>query len=353
MGLSADIAYSHLRRRQTVSDAATVRALRLWRGIDPQLLDVGWAQVGGQITQTVAAGQVTVARQSAPYLSAVDSVHSVTSNVRLVPEAFAGVTADGRELESALFGAVAETKRLTGAGYSAFRAFEVGASFLATIAGAAIQDMGRIADSTLGVGHKYLRYVRVLSPGACSRCAVLAGKGDYSKPFLRHPRCKCQSFPIPLSGPSGVPDGLFDSGSDYFHSLSRGEQDRIFTNAGAEAIRQGGDLNRVVNARRGAYGIGYSNNYSVSAVRSRLQPVTIGRRADGSPLQVFATTESTTRRGQFGRQNFTGTGRRTQTSRLMPETISKMAGGDSDRWIELLYRYGYLDKSGALYKRFG
>ena len=37
----------------------------------------------------------------------------------------------------------------------------------------------------------------------------------------------------------------------YFDSLSKAEQDRHFTKAGAEAIREGADIGRVVNARRG------------------------------------------------------------------------------------------------------
>jgi hypothetical protein len=40
---------------------------------------------------------------------------------------------------------------------------------------------------------------------------------------------------------------------DAFASLSTAEQDATFTKAGAEAIRQGADMGRVVNARQSTY----------------------------------------------------------------------------------------------------
>lgn len=340
--LPLEIALQHQRNRDTVSDAASRRVLRLWRQIDPQELDQGWAMYGAAITEIVAAAQVDAAQQTRPYMTAIAASASNKPAVQIVPEMFGGVAADGRELEPLLYSAVTSTKTWTGRGLGASTAFEAGASFLATLAGSVIRDLGRQADSTFAAGKRWTQYVRVLNPGACSRCAVLAGKSSNAVAFKRHPRCRCTAFPLPSTG--SVPSGFFESGDDYFESLSRAEQDRIFTRSGAEAIRQGGDVNMVVNARRGAYGISYSGHGlggGLGEVR-RLQRVTIGVRADGTPLQVYATFESTTRRGDFGRSNFTGSGRRTQTVRLMPEQIQIMAGGDPGRYRELLIRYGYL-----------
>jgi len=135
--------------------------------------------------------------------------------------------------------------------------------------------------------------------------------------------------------------------------LSPAEQDRVFTKSGAWAIREGADPMKVVNARRGAKGIGYSgsNNAPIPAsTRNRMQKTTIGYRADGTPIEVYATTEGTTVRGQFGRNEIALSGqatregryRRSTKVRLMPEQIQIMAGGDTDRAIDLLKRYGYL-----------
>jgi hypothetical protein len=103
----------------------------------------------------------------------------------------------------------------------------------------------------------------------------------------------------------------------------------------------------VVNARRGAYGIGYSGHYNITVptTRGSLQKITIGRRPDGSPLQVYATTEGTTARGAYYKsevaRNASNGMRNTIAVRLMPEQIMQMAGGNPARFRDLLTRYGY------------
>lgn len=92
----------------------------------------------------------------------------------------------------------------------------------------------------------------------------------------------------------------------YFNSLSAAEQDRLFTKAGAEAIRSGADLARVVNARRGMYEAG-------------------GR---------SFTREATTRRGRLPGQS--------RGPRLMPAQILREAGGDRAEALRLFRLHGYL-----------
>ncbi len=219
--------------------------------------------------------------------------------------------------------------------------------------------MGRQADITLGRSRTYTRYVRVVSSGACSRCAVLAGAWSSEKAFLRHIGCQCTACPVQVVRSTGnresykIPDGFHEDPSAFFDSLSKAEQDKTFTKAGAEAIRNGADISQVVNARRGAYGIGYSGHYNTPVpvgTRNRLQAIQIGVKPDGSPLKVYATVEGTTARGGFGRAELRATDqatkegryRRTTTVRLMPEQLIKMAGDDTARFVELLKRYGYM-----------
>lgn len=115
--------------------------------------------------------------------------------------------------------------------------------------------------------------------------------------------------------------------SRFFDSLSAAEQDRVFTRAGAEAIRAGADISQVVNARRGMQ--------SASA---------FGR-------EVLVTTEGTTVRGQAGRRlGAREEGRRREGARyrsavrirLMPEQILAEAGGNRDEAVRLLRVHGYL-----------
>jgi hypothetical protein len=224
---------------------------------------------------------------------------------RIVPQAFGGVTREGRGVAPELYAAVTTTKTLIGRGVGVGQAFRAGAAFMSVMAATLVRDAGRSADHTLAVGKGVMRSVRVVSPGACSRCAILAGVTGYRTDFKRHPGCRCTSMPI--RDGEDTPDGFFSSTDDYFDSLSPAEQDRTFTKAGAEAIRQGADLAKVVNARRGMYGPGL-------------------------------TSEGTTARGAYGRGDRY---RRTQNVRLMPERIMQMSS-DPARIRELLQQYGYI-----------
>lgn len=341
----SDLAANHQALRTKLSHAATAKGLRLWRQVDPAYLDAGWDRIAPSLSLMVTAGQVTAARQAVPFTNGVTQSYGFAAErATLVPEAFGGVMLDGREVGSAMFGAVTTAKTAIGRGMAPGRAFEVGANFLATIIGAAIQDAGRQADHTIATGKGYTHYVRVVSPGACSRCAILAGKDSYQNAFLRHPRCKCTSAPLPddLSSPAGT----FNTPTDYFESLSRAEQDKAFTKSGAYAIRNGANPVSVVNARRGALNAGGLNGSP-----NRMVKTVIGRKADGSPLEVFLTHEGTTARGAFFKsesaltQQVTRTGnyRRSTTVRLMPEQIQVMSDGNPARARELLKKYGYLD----------
>lgn len=343
MSLQSDLAVQHQADRKRLGNDLIRRVTGLWSLGDVRDLDGSWDALAPRITDTVADAQVTAARQATPYMNAVDASYGrAPAVISLAPEAFSGVMLDGRELGPALYSAVTTAKQAIGAGMAPPSAFQAGAHALAVIAQAALQDMGRQADITLGRARTYTRYVRVVSAGACSRCAVLAGSASSEKPFLRHVGCQCQAMPIVVSRgreDGKIPDGFFRDPLEYFDSLSKADQERTFTKAGAEAIRAGADVGKVVNARRGAYGIGYSGHYNAPVpvgTRNRLRPIQIGVKPDGSPLRVFATTEGTTARGDFGRY------RRTAQVRLMPEQLIKMAGGDVERLRELLTRYGYM-----------
>lgn len=126
---------------------------------------------------------------------------------------------------------------------------------------------------------------------------------------------------IPAS--ENVAGDLTTSPKAYFDSLSEQEQNATFTKAGAQAVRDGANINQVVNARRGMYTAGIGN------------------------LKVQATHEGVTSRGGFGRAQSDlrkqgGRYRRSQTLRLMPEQIYLEAKGDRDEALRLLRKFGYI-----------
>lgn len=344
MATLLDLASAHQNRLVEVSDSASRKASLLWSRIGSGSLEAGWSAVAPEVERVVSDAQVAAAALSTRYVgAALGSQDGTILPAKVVPQAFGGVTREGRGIGPELYAAVTTTKSLISRGLGVGQAFQAGAAYMAVMAATLVRDAGRSADSSLAVGRGSQFSVRVVQPGACSRCAILAGVKGYRVDFDRHPGCRCTSMPL---FDDQTPEGFFRDSSDYFESLSESDQSRIFTKAGAEAIRLGADPAEVVNARRGMFTTAKKHPDGTFGP-SRLRPVQIGRNADGSPLMVYATTEGTTTRGAFGRgrSDLTKAGtdryRRSRTLRLMPEQIMSMAS-TPERARELLQRYGYL-----------
>lgn len=327
----ASIALEHQARTIRRSDVAAAAALRLWGRVDVADLDASWDALGPQIVELASAAQVANAKDSNRYTNTVAAEYGVSETDRIVPEAFSGVDGSGRDLEGLLHGSVTTTKQAIGAGAGAADAFLSGGAYLAAMVKTAMADLGRSSDLSSAAGKGFTRYVRIINPGACSRCAILAGKSEYRVAFKRHPACRCSSAPVLSTGRTAP--GLIDNPEDYFDSLSSAEQDRIFTKGGAEAIRAGADPISVVSSRRG---VSTSKALSPNGIQ-RLQKTRIGKRSDGSPIFGYVTSEGTTKRGAF-RKASNGVSR----TRLMPETIVGMTDNVALRKT-LLRDAGYLD----------
>lgn len=329
-----EVAQRHQRRIIKRSDRAVARAVAAWAAIDMANLDRSWQAVEPAVTAVAVAAQNLNAADADRYMNqAARTYGDPRATMSVNSSSFAGVDASGRELGGLLFGAVTTTKQFIGSGKTLQQAFVGGQMYLAAMMKTALHDTSRSADLTAMTAHKYTKYVRVVQPGACSRCAVLAGVWSAKTAFKRHPACKCSSVPAPEDD-ERVPAGFDHSPESYFNSLSEAEQDRVFTKAGAQAIRDGADISQLVTARRGATGIQYGNGIGretrANSGRRMLQSQ-IGRNADGSPIFGYVTTEGNTRRGEFGKvnRNLGAAEQRrkgarytsTKYTRLMPETI--------------------------------
>lgn len=324
-----------------LSRKAADRTQALWRQLDARNLTGSWESlVGPLIVETVTAGQAAAAALADPYLSGVVAANGGDPTVgsRVRPGGFAGYAADGRALDSLMYLPVITTKQAIGAGLSDVEAMMRGLNQLLRIAASEVTTAGRTAAGAGIAARRTIQgYIRVAAAPCCARCAILAGKEfGWNAGFQRHPRCDCYHMPAVLvargrgrHGPPGVPRGSVTDPRDYFNSLSRREQDRIFTIAGARAIRDGADLTSVVNARR--------SMYTSTAYRQRLR----------------ATREGTSRRGSFyraeraraiarGRVPASGSGFRPRAPRLLPEEIYRLAE-TRDEAIAMLRRYGYID----------
>lgn len=331
------------------SDQVTARLLRLWRQVPVDDLDAGWLTVEPQMVAALSAVVTQNAASSGRMLAQVGRADGATGDV-IVPHAFAGVDGSGRSSGGLMHGAVTTTKESVKAGAGARAAFMAGSAYLAAMSKTLIADLARSAAAVSAAGRGYVRYVRVVNPGACNRCAILAGSDRFSKPFERHPACRCTS--VPVRDGESLPDGLIGSPAEHFDSLTREEQDRIYGKAGAEAIRLGADPVQVVGARRGASGMSYSRGRpSMPWKPKRMQRVVIGMNPDGTPIMGYVTIEGSTKRGVYGRiqsdmaEAFqrVGDNRYSQAmrSRLMPETILELTSDPELRRV-LLRDAGYL-----------
>jgi hypothetical protein len=347
MSAADDIAAAHQARVIAISTKASNRTLQLWRRMDLTDLDGSWDAVSPLIVDQADRAQAAMVSTSDSYASKLASAYDFNAdNSRIVPEAFVGVDGSGRETSSLLRGAVTTTKEAIGLGLSATQSFEAGAAYLMSMMKTALADIGRSSDMVSSVGKGFTRYVRVVEPGACSRCVILAGS-DRFKPFKRHPACKCtcQAVTEDDLAKKYSPDAVFQSMSDS-------DQDRAFGKAGAQAIRDGADISQVVSARRGASGLSLASEVPAKGTLNRMRKTTIGTRPDGTPVQVYATTEGTTVRGQFGQAQVggpkatrLGNDRYSKVNRvrLMPEQILEIAGDNKALRQAFLRDAGYLE----------
>lgn len=317
-------------------------AARTWRRMPAHAnWERHWPVLAPLLVAAVSAAQRESASSTPGYVSTVlteiglaESTEAAAGHVN--PASLMGVASDGRDLGSLLYGAVVHSGEQFNAGLSPAAALSQGQKWLMETIETQVMDAARVGaevEMAAQSPQSVSGYVRMVEPGACSRCIVLAGKFyRWNSGFLRHPGCRCVHIPAT----ENVEHDWRTNPNDYFESLSREEQDRIFGKSGAEAIRLGADISQVVNARRG------------------MRTTVLHRH------RALITTEGTTRRGFYGGGHggskpggYTGrnvgrrgavanyTERRAKRVRLMPETILTEARDREDA-VRLLKLYGFL-----------
>lgn len=321
-----EVAREHYRTRRRLSEAVAGLARELWARLLPDDLDASWARILPLLTLGLSGAQLAAARRADQYADdvLVEQGADAASAGAAVAGAFAGIASDGRPLESLLLNPLTVVKAGIAGGATTEQSLAAGYANLDMLVRTQLADAGRGADQVaIAARPAATGYVRMLVGKSCSRCVVLAGRRyEWNSGFPRHPRCDCVHVPAAEDHAGEI----MTNPRAYFDGLSRAEQDKAFTRAGAEAIRAGADIGQVVNARRG------------------MQTATVYGR------EVLLTTEGTTLRGEFGRARRTGRliqrpGQRIRSTaqvRLMPEQILLEAGGSRDEAIRLLRLHGYI-----------
>ncbi len=261
----------HYRAQQRLTVATLAATRRAWAGMGPDF-DPSWRRVRPRLTLLLSAAQLGAARDAERYIPAVlvETGQPDDPAGQVNARAFAGVASDGRPLDSLLYGAVT-TAKTAASDAPPPQALAQGGRWLDMLVLTQVADAARGA---VGVGitarPAISGYVRMLNPPSCSRCAVLAGRRyGWNAGFQRHPRCDCRHVPAS----EAIAGDLTTSPRGYFDSLDEAAQNRVFTNAGAQAIRDGADIGRVVNARRGMSAAGARRTTELTrGGRQRLTP---------------------------------------------------------------------------------
>ncbi|GAA2696484.1 VG15 protein [Actinoplanes palleronii] len=319
------IAAQHAERQVALARRTATELGRLWRLIDRGNIAASWGALLPQVMSVLSTSQATAAASAGVYVDDVLEAQGVTAAAagRIRPGAFAAIASDGRPLATLLLDPAISTLQLIKQGVPVAQAVKSGAFRLDLITRTQVADAGRTAVGTaIAARPQVTGYVRMIVGATCSRCIILAGRRyEWNRGFKRHPRCDCRHVPVA----EDVPDDVSTSPRAYFDSLSRVEQDKAFTKAGAEAIREGADMVRVVNARRGMETAGTT----ITRVRS-----------DGLVVNERIRRQATTQIG--GRDVFTTTEAAGRRPRLMPEAIFAAADGDRKLAIRLLKQHGYI-----------
>ncbi|MFI6238348.1 hypothetical protein ACIBEF_00550 [Micromonospora sp. NPDC050795] len=261
---------------------AAGEAGRLWSQLDPGRIAVSWRSLLPRLLTVLTGAQLAVAARADGYLDEVLDAQGVTPRAvgRVSAAALAGVASDGRDLGGLLYQPAVSTLVGIQRGVPVEQALTGAGAGLNMLVRTQVADAGRVADQVaLTARPQAGGYVRMLVGASCGRCAVLAGRRyEWSTGFERHPRCDCLHIPAR----EDTADDLRTDPRRYFESLTAAEQDRLFTVAGAEAIRSGADIAQVVNARRGVYTAGGRKFTRTNAgKRPRLMPEQILREANG------------------------------------------------------------------------
>jgi hypothetical protein len=312
-------ALSFKKRTEEASRAAERQARTLWGQVDRGRIMDSWKLLVPSLLQTIMTAQAQATAVAAPYVDEALRVQGGDNPTlgELLPLGLAGWASDGRPLDTLLLSPAFTSIEALNRGATVGKALSFGQAHARMIAATQVADAFRAASSIAATTRRVTRYTRAITPPSCSRCIILAGSDrSWKTDFKRHPKCNCISVPV-VGDPR---EDLITDPRAYFDSLPKAEQDRVFTEAGAEAIRNGADMARVVNARRKASGMAGA----AQGQRGSLQR----RNVFGQELFTTSELRVTGSRGQ-------------QLVRLMPESIFEIATDHADA-LRLLKIHGYI-----------
>lgn len=245
-------------RQQEIAIATVALLRRQWVRIGDDF-DAGYAAVRSQMIRTLQLGRAATVHAAMPYMSAVlaETGQRGTPAGAIIPAAFLESEPNGMRVGTTFDAIPAVAKRAVEQGLSTAEALARTGRWTNGVGLTMLADTRRdVYQADMVARPRVTGWVRMLNPPSCSRCTILAGKRFlWNQGFQRHPRCDC--IHIPAS--EQVANDITTDPYAYFRSLSREQQDRVFGAVEAQAIRDGGDIYRVVNFGRSGLGTAAGN----------------------------------------------------------------------------------------------
>lgn len=334
---------AHYREMQRLGSMAVLLARRTWARVDAGDVVASWDALAARMLLVFADIQLRAAQEGAGHVEETLRAQRIVSSPegQVVPGSLVGWSSSGAPLEALMRAPARITQDRLDAGGLPDQALESGRVSVERIARTQIADAGRAAAGIDIATRSGVAWVRMVNPPVCSRCLILAGRiYRWSDGFDRHPNCDCVHVATSVS--AARREGLVDDPNGYFKRLSTTEQDRLLGKAGAQAVRDGADMNQVVNARRGMRAASvFGQDVSITLEGTTTRGIA-GQRliAEGARLSG-ESAESVRRRTREGVATRQVTRQRVQIPRLMPESIYKLASSRADA-VRLLRRFGYV-----------
>lgn len=245
------------RQQQRISDVTARAVSNQWAKVGDDFTP-GWDSVRGGVADVVQAGLRATTRSAAEYTPKLISETGLDAAPvgGLQLGAFSEAMPDGSEIASAFDAAPIRAKQAVAGGATSVLAREMAGAWLSSKVLTALADTRRnVVSVDLAQRPTITGYVRMLNGASCPRCTILAGKWfRWNEGFQRHPNCDCVHIPA-KDQQWAEAEGFVSDPYEEFFSLTEEEQDRLYTKAGAQAIRDGGDIYRVVNINQRGLGV--------------------------------------------------------------------------------------------------
>ena len=282
---------------------------RSWGSVNPNNIVATWQQQLPTVVRNVAQTQEFVTIDAAAFNAVALAVQGKDVDVFVDPDDHIGAMPySGADLASAFAGPAYRALDAIKAGRTVDQAMLSGMADVARLTSNTAFDTAEETTITQAVADM-TAYQRMPQVGCCIRCSMLTGEYFTTKVFKRHPHCRCVYVPIlePANAPMRSNDAY-----ELFNALTESEQNRIWTKAGAQAIRDGADIFQVGNS--------------------------ITRGLNGRRLGKF-TSEGASKRSWYRKLSPAG---RAGKRRLSVSEIYRRAAGNPDAAKKLLIDYGYL-----------